>query len=227
MSDKLMTIPECKLAEIKTRAEWVRMGTKLGHIAEVTPIAIAEWLMLGEDREYMQRGKYDQAAQITGLAAGTLANYVTVYRKTESSHMCEDLNYQQRREIARLEPAQQEPWIKKAIKNDMTGKQLREAIQEKQDKTPAVLPEPESPLVTGCRILFDFATHYRDVGEFAGVIAEIDELATLGHLKISSENTGKTVEERHGERVEEIGREEREIDDQAKRKRVRTQTWIR
>ena len=99
------------------------------------------WL-LGDLMNHVERvygETVGQLAEATGLSPGTIHNYTSVCAHIPRSRRRAALPFSTHAEVAYLEPAEQEEWLKKAAEHNWTKSQLREARSE---ETKGNYPQP-------------------------------------------------------------------------------------
>lgn len=116
----LQITPECSFEE------WEKIGETLRTIEGATNFWIGDWINAGESR-YGE--KYSQAMDMTDKDIHVLTNIASVCRKVEISRRNEILSYQHHVEVAKLEPKDQDKWIKIAVEKRLTTRELRESIR--------------------------------------------------------------------------------------------------
>lgn len=79
---------------------------------------------------------YAQAAEATGLSKGALMNYTSVCSHIPRSRRRPRVPFSTHMEVAYLEPAEQERWLKEADQNSWTKEELRAA--RRKELTPAI-----------------------------------------------------------------------------------------
>lgn len=79
---------------------------------------------------------YAQAAEATGLSKGTLMNYTSVCAHIPRSRRRATVPFSTHAEVAYLEPAEQEKWLKEAASNGWTKADLR--LARAKENPPAV-----------------------------------------------------------------------------------------
>lgn len=121
---------------------WENIGSGLKKIGGSIQLWLGDWLNYGE-KVYGE--KYSQALEGTHYAYTTLREYASIAQRTENLRKNVDSHLQlpitHLNLIADLEPKQQEKWAKKAAENQMTVKELREAIKESRKTPTPKLPE--------------------------------------------------------------------------------------
>ena len=105
---------------------WQAYGSGLRQVEGAIQWIIGDWLNYGE-RKYGEM--YSQAMDETDYEYGTLANDKYVAGKVQFSHRCEDLSWVHHREVAPLDPDEQEHWLNEAVEQGYTVKELRQAIR--------------------------------------------------------------------------------------------------
>lgn len=99
----------------------------------------SQWL-IGDLLNHIERvygETYAQAAEVTGLSKGALMNYTWVCSKIPRSRRRPHVHFSTHMEVASLEPAEQDKWLKEADRNKWTKEELRSARkQEKQELLP-------------------------------------------------------------------------------------------
>ena len=110
---------------------WSQAGGILGMFANANPWYIGDWLMYGE---HTYGEKYAQASDLTGLDPSTLQGYQFVASRIDKINRRKGLSFSHHREVAPLEPEQQELWLDLAEQNGWTLAQLRAAIRAKDEK---------------------------------------------------------------------------------------------
>ena len=84
---------------------------------------------------------FEEGGPLEGLNSGTLANYGSIARRISPSHRCEVLSFKHHEHVASLSPAQQSKWLKRAVKEDWTSRQLKSAIDAELLPAPAASDE--------------------------------------------------------------------------------------
>lgn len=98
----------------------------------------SQWL-LGDLLNHIERvygETYAQAAEATGLTKGALMNYTWVCSKIPRSRRRPSVHFSTHMEVAALEPAEQDRWLKEAEVHGWTKEELRSA--RKKELTPAL-----------------------------------------------------------------------------------------
>lgn len=97
----------------------------------------SQWL-LGDLLNHIERvygETYAQAAEATGLTKGALMNYTWVCSKIPRSRRRPQVHFSTHMEVAALEPAEQDHWLKEAEKNRWTKEELRHARKAESKET--------------------------------------------------------------------------------------------
>jgi N6-adenosine-specific RNA methylase IME4 len=112
---------------------WEQVGETLGRIGRAHQWWIGDWINFGE-RAYGE--KYAQAIEDTGLDYQTTANLAWVAGKVQSSWRQETLSWSHHQEVAKLEPAEQKRWLKRAVAEGWSSKELRREIKRPNELDP-------------------------------------------------------------------------------------------
>lgn len=155
MSDQasLIALPKCQVRKVSldldkdiTLDEWKEVGARLKMMSGAVQWWIGDWLNFGWKK--YEHGKYDLALEELDYKKKTLENLRSITSLVESSRRREDLEFSFHAEIAHLDPPDQVYWLNKAVDENMTVRELREAIRE--------MERPDSPeLPTGkYRVLY-------------------------------------------------------------------------
>jgi hypothetical protein len=109
----------------------------------------SSWL-IGDLLNHIERvygETYAQAAEATGLSRGALMNYTSVCGRIPRSRRRARVPFSTHMEVAYLEPAEQERWLKEADKNGWTKEELRVARKKDagEDVTLAVEAQCQCP----------------------------------------------------------------------------------
>jgi hypothetical protein len=94
-------------------------------------------LLLHIERVYGET--YAQAAEATGLSKGALMNYTSVCSHIPRSRRRAAVPFSTHMEVAYLEPADQERWLKEAEKRKWTKEELRSARRSEGKDPPALV----------------------------------------------------------------------------------------
>lgn len=105
---------------------YIAVGWKLAERRKRTMWAISEWLLFGE-RTYGET--YTQAAEITGLSADTLKNYVSTANRVPRERRRPELHFSHHQEVASLEPEDQVEWLDRAVVNGWNRAELRAQLK--------------------------------------------------------------------------------------------------
>lgn len=104
---------------------WEEIGALLKRIEGGVMWWLGDWLNYGE-REYGE--KYAQAMDASDYSYQTLNGARWVAENVEFTRRRKELSWSHHREVASLEPKEQDKWLQKAIDNGWTRKELRDAI---------------------------------------------------------------------------------------------------
>lgn len=119
--------------------DWQELGRALGHVQRWGAWALGDWLnfgvnLFGDDAYNATEGtvsdRYDLAHRVTGLAAETLHNYASICGQIPRSNRRVELSFSTHEPVAKLDIAEQGPWLQKAVENRWRREDLRVAIKE-------------------------------------------------------------------------------------------------
>lgn len=105
--------------------EWRIIGLRLAQLKEFSYWAIGDWLNYGEAK---WGEKYTQAAADTGIPEDRLMIFKHVASRVQILLRNKKLKWSFHLEIAKLEPKQQEYWLKCAADGHWTLQELRESL---------------------------------------------------------------------------------------------------
>ena len=120
--------------------EWESLGQALQTMSGSINWWIGDWLNEGE-RRYGEM--YAQAIEVTGWDYKRLAQVKWVASSVEFSLRKENLSWSKHVEVAKLPPEKQQHWLSRAVNEDMSTRQLREAIRASEQ--PQALPADHQP----------------------------------------------------------------------------------
>jgi hypothetical protein len=106
---------------------WKQIGKQLYQIKGSIQFWIGDWLRYGEQK-YGEM--YEEALQELGYEYGTLANHKYVASNVEISLRNENLTFNHHKEVAKLNTADQKHFLDKSEKENLSTRQLREAIRK-------------------------------------------------------------------------------------------------
>lgn len=106
--------------------DWMRVGDYLAEVGQAFQWCVIDWLQYGEAK-YGE--KYKALAERTGLATGTLMNWLSAGKGFEPSRRRENLSFSHYVEVKKLEPAKADRLLQKAEAEGWTVRQTREAAQ--------------------------------------------------------------------------------------------------
>jgi hypothetical protein len=118
-----------KISAPLSYVEWESLGSHLQAVHRSVLFWIGDWLVWGQGK---WGEKYAQAVESTGYAVQTLMNAQWVASRIEISLRGEVLSWSHHREIAALEPPEQGVWLKAAVDNQWTVRELRDEIKKKR-----------------------------------------------------------------------------------------------
>ncbi|MGH2954666.1 MAG: LmbU family transcriptional regulator, partial [Thermoanaerobaculia bacterium] len=123
--------------------DWQRMGETLGRIGRACQWWIGDWLNFGE-RAYGE--KYTQAIEATGYDYDTLNGFRWVAQEVESVRRRTNLSWSHHREVAALDPPDQEERLDRAEAEGWSVHELRKAVRTRSLAAPP--PPPEGTYAT-------------------------------------------------------------------------------
>jgi len=118
---------------------WLRIGRMLGHVHRTINWWIGDWINKGEalfGHEASQgvegtvSDRYNEAERITSLDHQTLLNISSICANVARSRRRSELGFWIHQEVARLEPDEQKRWLKEAVDNNWSGRELRENLNQ-------------------------------------------------------------------------------------------------
>lgn len=109
---------------------WGALGEKLGRWGRGVKWYIGDWLLFGE-AAYGER--HAQMMDATGYELATLTSLQWVAKRVAPKTRREDLSWSHHQEVGRFDSADvQALWLQRAVDNNWTQKQLRDAIQAEE-----------------------------------------------------------------------------------------------
>lgn len=109
-----------------TFEKWQQTGEALGRVARACQWWIGDWLNYGK-RAYGE--KYAQAMDATGYDYSTVSDWAWVSKAVEPSVRTEGLSWSHHKQIAALNPPDQDRWLTAAEANGWSKAQLRKQIK--------------------------------------------------------------------------------------------------
>jgi N6-adenosine-specific RNA methylase IME4 len=139
--------------------EWTVVGETLDRMQQGIQWWVGDWLLFGE-RAYGEQ--YAQAMDATKLDYGYVRNLQWVAGAFELSRRRDNLSWSHHKEVAQLEPAEQDYWLDTAISEKFSQRDLRKAIRAHRDKllrgqTPALPAGTYSLILADPPWQYDFA----------------------------------------------------------------------
>jgi hypothetical protein len=138
------------------------LGVFLGRMKRWTSWALGDWLNFGEG---VYGDRFAQAAANTRLSEPTLLHYQFVCREVPESRRQASVAFGAHALVARMEPREQNKWLKEAARKGWGERELRDAIKAKRtEMRPQMFDDDEaqdvSPLAeVGLAILRDAVPH--------------------------------------------------------------------
>lgn len=107
--------------------EFEAIGFLLGRMHQSLRFAIGDWLVLGEK---LFPALVYQAAEALGISEEGMREYLRVSERVPRSTRRKTLSWSHHRAVASLEPAVQKDWLKRAVDQNMSHHQMRDALRE-------------------------------------------------------------------------------------------------
>jgi hypothetical protein len=111
-------IPQGDLAE----AEWLATGRRLGSIGRGSQWWLGDWVRHGADR---WGDRFTEASRATGYDRSTLRTIAWIASRIDSSRRNENLTWDHHVQVASLDPAEQEYWLKRSEEERLTVADLK------------------------------------------------------------------------------------------------------
>lgn len=111
-----------------TEEQWRDATVWAQRVEKASPFWVADLIAYGEQKHEWGE-TYSQAIEATGKAAGTLMNQVYVAKAVPPDRRLPGSTMSHCQEVASLEPAEQVAWLQKAADEDLSAKELRQAIK--------------------------------------------------------------------------------------------------
>jgi hypothetical protein len=105
---------------------WVQVGEQLAAIYSSSAWCLGDWLVYGETA---YRGRYREAIEQTSLDYQTLRNYAWVAKRFSLSRRRDGLSFAHHAEVAALQEAEQDYWLRKAEELGWSVKHLRAEVR--------------------------------------------------------------------------------------------------
>lgn len=128
-----LTPTHLELPDGITRDQFEALGHMLGTYKESLHWAIGDWLAHGEKLWGEEMYQY---ADALGISVASRSQYIRVATQIAPSRRIEKLSWTHHRQVGFLEPKEQTRFLKLAVKNDWTKRQLAEAVAEYLGKQP-------------------------------------------------------------------------------------------
>ena len=103
-----------------------------GRFGRLWQLALAKWLLIGQEKGYMKRGVYDGASELTGIAKNTLQHYVNTFKSIKSWGHPQDLSYSHYEITTHLNGEDQEYFLQQAAENGWSISTLKQQIKDYQ-----------------------------------------------------------------------------------------------
>jgi hypothetical protein len=105
---------------------WLQVGRQLADIYTSSAWCLGDWLVYGEAA---YDGRYREAIERTSLDYQTLRNYAWVAKRFSLSRRRENLSFGHHAEVAALQGAEQDFWLRKAEELGWSVKHLRREVR--------------------------------------------------------------------------------------------------
>jgi N6-adenosine-specific RNA methylase IME4 len=109
-----------------TLEQWLALGKRLVSAEKNVQWVLGAWWIYGCKREY---GDGRALAEQVGIDYGTIFNYASVVRAFEISRRRENLSFGHHQAVAALPASQQDQWLKRAERDDLSVARLRQALR--------------------------------------------------------------------------------------------------
>ena len=146
--------------------DWLSIGELLKSIKGSVQFWLGDWLRYGE-RHYGEM--YSQALDTTAYEYGTLKDAKWVAEKVEKSLRKDNLSFNHHKEVAKLQPQEQEHWLEKAESEGLSVRSLRQGIADSRRKL-SPLPDDKYDVI--------YATPFAKVLNSQSLT--LDEICDLG-----------------------------------------------
>jgi N6-adenosine-specific RNA methylase IME4 len=121
---------------------WKAVGDTLRYVAGAVQWWLGDWILFGE-RKYGEM--YSQALEATEYEYQTLRDATWVADQFEMSRRRDNVSWSHHREVASLEPAEQDEWLDRTQDEGWTHKELRTEVQKAKRRA---APTPSLPTGT-------------------------------------------------------------------------------
>lgn len=118
--------------EIDSFDEWLKAGRKLLDVSGCINWWLGDWLNYGTAREWGH--KYTEAAKLLEIDGAVLTQYAYVSARVQFSTRVEKLSWSHHREVCALDTGHQRMWLFKAVANEWSVSDLRQAIRQAQSE---------------------------------------------------------------------------------------------
>lgn len=132
--------------------DWENIGRCIGFVGNAWQWWVGDWLNFGEMKfgeesaqaVDTQESRYDIAKRITPVDQGRLQNIRSVCGRVAASRRRVELTFSHHEEVAALDPEEQVVWLQRAVTNQLTRAELRQAIRDEKNP-PEPDPDPVPP----------------------------------------------------------------------------------
>lgn len=123
-----------KLPEDLSLDSWAAIGRELCRSEQMMKWWIGDWANFG----FRKYGQLKEFAEANGINYQTLRDLAWVSEKVEMSRRRDNLEWSKHREVAALEPKDQEKWLAKAEKEELPLVEIRRQIRQSQGENNAL-----------------------------------------------------------------------------------------
>ena len=119
------------------------VGGLLGRMHQSLRFAIGDYLAMLEARF---SEKFSQGAEVLGISAEGMREYLRVSEKVPRSIRREKLSWSHHRAVAALEVPEQKEWLERAEHQHLSHHQLRDALRVEEEPDPGICRYCRRPL---------------------------------------------------------------------------------
>lgn len=130
-------------------SDWESLGRRLLVLTESVTWWVADWLVYGEET---YKDRYQEAIKRTSLSYQTLRNYTWVARQFNINRRRAALSFGHHAEVASLDQAEQDFWLRKAEEFGWSRNRLRQEVRDslrERNEAEASCDDCDDP-VAGC-----------------------------------------------------------------------------
>jgi hypothetical protein len=123
-------------------SDWESLGKRLLALTESVTWWTADWLVYGENT---YKDRYQEAIKRTSLSYQTLRNYAWVAKRFNIDRRRANLSFGHHAEVASLEQAESDFWLRKAEEFDWSRNRLRQEVRASLRERNEVEPTSDDP----------------------------------------------------------------------------------